>query len=201
MTHFSYFCIRFRYTKGVDMWSLGCILGEILLGQPLFPGTSTLNQLEKIMASIPPPSREGMTPVIDPSCKVIDIFQTAMFPLPRYSVAEFRLRVGFTGEIDDGAQATSSLFVGVGTTGRHRFTGETVGTQSAQTADSRTSAGTSVRQSLSQTGTRTGAGSRRGADVERRHPVDGRRVPDQTLRSHRPPETPRDEGEFAIQIY
>lgn len=49
----------YRYTKGVDMWSLGCILGEILLGQPLFPGTSTLNQLEKIMASIPPPSREG----------------------------------------------------------------------------------------------------------------------------------------------
>ena len=41
------------------MWSLGCILGEILLGQPLFPGTSTLNQLEKIMASIPAPSREG----------------------------------------------------------------------------------------------------------------------------------------------
>ena len=42
------------------MWSLGCILGEILLGQPLFPGTSTLNQLEKIMASIPPPTREGI---------------------------------------------------------------------------------------------------------------------------------------------
>jgi mitogen-activated protein kinase 15 len=52
-------CSLCRYTKGVDMWSLGCILGEILLGQPLFPGTSTLNQLEKIMASIPPPSREG----------------------------------------------------------------------------------------------------------------------------------------------
>ncbi|KZS21579.1 MAPK/MAK/MRK overlapping kinase [Daphnia magna] len=49
-----------RYTKGVDMWSLGCILGEILLGQPLFPGTSTLNQLEKIMASIPPPSKEDI---------------------------------------------------------------------------------------------------------------------------------------------
>lgn len=43
------------------MWSLGCILGEILLGQPLFPGTSTLNQLEKIMASIPPPTREGIS--------------------------------------------------------------------------------------------------------------------------------------------
>lgn len=26
------------YTKGVDMWSLGCILGEMLLGKPIFPG-------------------------------------------------------------------------------------------------------------------------------------------------------------------
>lgn len=48
-----------RYTKGVDMWSLGCILGEMLLGKPLFPGSSTLNQIERIMASIPTPSRGG----------------------------------------------------------------------------------------------------------------------------------------------
>ncbi|CAL1532156.1 unnamed protein product [Lymnaea stagnalis] len=46
-----------RYTKGVDMWSLGCILGEMLLGKPLFPGSSTLNQIERIMGSIPTPSR------------------------------------------------------------------------------------------------------------------------------------------------
>lgn len=48
-----------RYTKGVDMWSLGCILGEMLLGKGLFPGTSTLNQIEKIMSAIPHPSPEG----------------------------------------------------------------------------------------------------------------------------------------------
>ena len=34
-----------RYTFGVDMWSLGCILAEMLLGKPLFPGTSTINQV------------------------------------------------------------------------------------------------------------------------------------------------------------
>ncbi|XP_065062216.1 extracellular signal-regulated kinase 2-like [Rhopilema esculentum] len=45
------------YTKGVDMWSVGCILGELLLGKPLFPGSSTLNQIERIMSAIPTPSK------------------------------------------------------------------------------------------------------------------------------------------------
>ncbi|NWI55317.1 MK15 kinase, partial [Calyptomena viridis] len=49
------------YTKGVDMWSIGCILGEMLLGKPLFPGTSTMNQIEQILRVIPPPSLEGRT--------------------------------------------------------------------------------------------------------------------------------------------
>ncbi|KAL2080321.1 hypothetical protein ACEWY4_024114 [Coilia grayii] len=49
-----------RYTKGVDMWSVGCILGEMLLGKPLFPGTSTINQVEKIMSAIPHPTPEDV---------------------------------------------------------------------------------------------------------------------------------------------
>uniref|UniRef100_A0A8C6ZV57 Mitogen-activated protein kinase 15 n=1 Tax=Nothoprocta perdicaria TaxID=30464 RepID=A0A8C6ZV57_NOTPE len=47
------------YTKGVDMWSIGCILGELLLGKPLFPGTSTVNQIEHILRVLPAPSAEG----------------------------------------------------------------------------------------------------------------------------------------------
>ncbi|KAI6214683.1 Mitogen-activated protein kinase [Aphelenchoides besseyi] len=46
-----------RYTKGVDMWSLGCILAEMLLGRALFPGSSTINQIERIMNSINKPSK------------------------------------------------------------------------------------------------------------------------------------------------
>jgi serine/threonine protein kinase len=38
-----------KYTYGVDMWSSGCILGELLGGKPMFQGTSTMNQLDKIM--------------------------------------------------------------------------------------------------------------------------------------------------------
>ena len=29
-----------KYTKSADMWSVGCILAELLLGKPVFPGTS-----------------------------------------------------------------------------------------------------------------------------------------------------------------
>ncbi|XP_028819470.1 mitogen-activated protein kinase 15 [Denticeps clupeoides] len=49
-----------RYTKGVDMWSIGCILGEMLLGKPLFPGTSTINQIEQILRAIPHPTPEDV---------------------------------------------------------------------------------------------------------------------------------------------
>ncbi|KAG7213622.1 hypothetical protein KM043_002871 [Ampulex compressa] len=52
-----------RYTKGIDMWSLGCILGEMLLGKPLFPGSSTINQVERIMATLPPPTEEDLISV------------------------------------------------------------------------------------------------------------------------------------------
>ncbi|KAK4324041.1 hypothetical protein Pmani_005290 [Petrolisthes manimaculis] len=52
-----------RYTLGVDMWSLGCILGEMLLGKPMFPGSSTIDQIERIMAIIAPPSRDDLQQV------------------------------------------------------------------------------------------------------------------------------------------
>eukprot|EP00672_Neobodo_designis_P023517 CAMPEP_0174830346 /NCGR_PEP_ID=MMETSP1114-20130205/2469_1 /TAXON_ID=312471 /ORGANISM="Neobodo designis, Strain CCAP 1951/1" /LENGTH=393 /DNA_ID=CAMNT_0016064141 /DNA_START=131 /DNA_END=1312 /DNA_ORIENTATION=- len=45
-----------HYTKAVDMWALGCLVGELLTGKPLFPGSSTLNQMERIIAAVGFPS-------------------------------------------------------------------------------------------------------------------------------------------------
>ncbi|XP_022234097.2 extracellular signal-regulated kinase 7 [Drosophila obscura] len=42
-----------KYTKAVDMWSLGCILGEMITEQPIFQGSSTINQMEKILSALP----------------------------------------------------------------------------------------------------------------------------------------------------
>ncbi|TFK54131.1 kinase-like protein [Heliocybe sulcata] len=44
------------YTAAIDMWSLGCIVVELFLGLPLFPGTSEYNQITRIvdMLGMPP---------------------------------------------------------------------------------------------------------------------------------------------------
>lgn len=46
------------YTEAVDMWSIGCIFGELLTRRPLFPGTDFLDQLARIFALLPVPSRD-----------------------------------------------------------------------------------------------------------------------------------------------
>ncbi|BFU24054.1 protein kinase, putative [Entamoeba histolytica HM-1:IMSS] len=44
------------YNNAIDMWSAGCIAAELVLGIPLFPGSSEFNQLFKItdMLGLPP---------------------------------------------------------------------------------------------------------------------------------------------------
>lgn len=38
-----------KYDCAIDMWSAGCIIAEMLLGQPLFPGDSGVDQLVEII--------------------------------------------------------------------------------------------------------------------------------------------------------
>ncbi|CAD8045125.1 unnamed protein product [Paramecium primaurelia] len=54
------------YTKAVDMWSVGCILGEMINGKPIFPGSSTLNQIERIIEVIGRPSTSELESVQAP---------------------------------------------------------------------------------------------------------------------------------------
>lgn len=54
------------YTYGVDIWAVGCILGELLNGKPIFPGSSTMNQLDRILEVTGRPSPEDVVALQSP---------------------------------------------------------------------------------------------------------------------------------------
>ncbi|KAL3843658.1 hypothetical protein ACJIZ3_001061 [Penstemon smallii] len=65
----SYICSRYyrapelifgatEYTTAIDIWSTGCVMAELLLGQPLFPGESGVDQLVEIIKVLGTPTRE-----------------------------------------------------------------------------------------------------------------------------------------------
>ncbi len=49
------------YSFEVDMWAVGCLLGEIALGEAIFSGESEIEQLFKIFKFTGTPSQELMT--------------------------------------------------------------------------------------------------------------------------------------------
>ncbi|KAI8889510.1 kinase-like protein [Backusella circina FSU 941] len=50
-----------RYTGAIDMWSFGCIVAELFLGIPLFPGISEYNQLFRIIELLGKPSKDMLS--------------------------------------------------------------------------------------------------------------------------------------------
>ncbi|CAD8212633.1 unnamed protein product [Paramecium octaurelia] len=60
-----------HYTKAVDMWSLGCILGEMIINKAVFPGTSTMNQIERIIELIGKPKQDELDALQAPQAKEV----------------------------------------------------------------------------------------------------------------------------------
>ncbi|XP_010552147.1 PREDICTED: mitogen-activated protein kinase 19-like [Tarenaya hassleriana] len=52
-----------KYTPAIDIWSTGCIFAEVLMGKPLFPGKSVVDQLELITDLLGTPSPETISGV------------------------------------------------------------------------------------------------------------------------------------------
>ena len=44
--------------SSLDVWSTGCVMAELMLGQPLFPGESGIDQLVEIIKVLGTPTRE-----------------------------------------------------------------------------------------------------------------------------------------------
>lgn len=52
-----------QYSPAIDIWGIGCIFAEVLLGRPLFPGRNAVHQLELITDLLGTPSAEVIAKV------------------------------------------------------------------------------------------------------------------------------------------
>mmetsp|Transcript_23897 Transcript_23897/g.32545 ORF Transcript_23897/g.32545 Transcript_23897/m.32545 type:complete len:82 (-) Transcript_23897:84-329(-) len=50
-----------NYGEPSDIWSFGCVIAELYLGRPLFPGSSTLNQMSRIILVTGLPDQQTLT--------------------------------------------------------------------------------------------------------------------------------------------
>nr|CAD7438567.1 unnamed protein product [Timema bartmani]CAD7453454.1 unnamed protein product [Timema tahoe] len=53
------------YTKSIDIWSVGCILAEMLSNRPIFPGKHYLDQLNHILGVLGSPTQEDLECIIN----------------------------------------------------------------------------------------------------------------------------------------
>ena len=51
-------CLDVCLVVCLDVWSAGCVLAELLLGQPIFPGDSGVDQLVEIIKVLGTPTRD-----------------------------------------------------------------------------------------------------------------------------------------------
>lgn len=72
---------QLAYCTAVDMWSCGCILAELLTRQPLFPGTSEVDQFSRVVDCMGTPPETFME-------KILPYFMKAM--IRSYGVKQAR---------------------------------------------------------------------------------------------------------------
>ncbi|CAD6220658.1 GSCOCG00012960001-RA-CDS [Cotesia congregata] len=63
------------YTSAIDMWSIGCIFGEMINSSPLFPGETDIEQLAIVIKQLGSPTPESW-----PELKTLPDYNKITFP-------------------------------------------------------------------------------------------------------------------------
>jgi serine/threonine protein kinase len=80
----SYICSRYYrapelllgykyYDKSIDMWSVGCVMAELVLGKPIFQGTGTLDQLIRVLKVLGTPNWRKLSFIVESAPKLPEI--------------------------------------------------------------------------------------------------------------------------------
>jgi len=94
----SYICSRYyrapelifgatEYSPDIDTWSVGCVFAEILLGKPLFPGESAVDQLVEIIKVLGTPTVEQVKSM-NPDYKEFKFPNIKPFQLSKVKIKE-----------------------------------------------------------------------------------------------------------------
>ncbi|XP_073908637.1 cyclin-dependent kinase 20 isoform X5 [Castor canadensis] len=71
-----------QYDQGVDLWAVGCIMGELLNGSPLFPGENDIEQLCCVLRILGTPSPQVWPEITElPDYNKISFKERAPIPL------------------------------------------------------------------------------------------------------------------------
>lgn len=70
------------YTSAVDIWSYGCVIAEMILGMPLFPGETSVKQFVEIVRILGAPTHEDFE-ALNPSLKETKFRDVKPFPLSK----------------------------------------------------------------------------------------------------------------------
>ena len=92
------------YKENVDIWSVGCIMGEMIRGGVLFPGTDHIDQWNKIIGELPNGGTPGES---NSSCIFPNLPQNNSARLPRISCVVFSRRCEITLKIVPGERSES----------------------------------------------------------------------------------------------
>lgn len=89
----AYICSRFYrapelifgstdYSTMIDVWSQGCVFAELLIGTPIFPGSSGVDQLVEIIKVLGTPTKEELKSM-NPNYQVNNIVLVELFDVMR----------------------------------------------------------------------------------------------------------------------
>lgn len=73
-----------HYNQTVDVWSVGCIMAEMLTGRPLFPGTDHIDQLTKILSLVGSPCEKLLAKISSEEAR------NYIKQLPKWEKKDFR---------------------------------------------------------------------------------------------------------------
>lgn len=72
-----------EYTTAIDVWSVGCVMAEMIIGHPLFVGETGVDQLVEIIKILGTPTKQQIN-VMNPNYKEMKFPQVKGSSLPKY---------------------------------------------------------------------------------------------------------------------